>query len=418
MEQSSSYAALPKVEARTAARPAPNRRWTLHLLLFVLTLGTTMLAGSELITNKSWYWWFENPNNLPLPVLSDYLQGAAYAFAFLTFLSFHEFGHYFTARFHGVRSSLPYYIPIYVPGMPLNIGTFGAVIRLKDMPDSKRKFFDIGIAGPLAGFVVSVVLLIWGFSTLPPLDYLFQMNPNYLSDFGGVPTEEQLLERYGQLMPQMRVGDTLLFSWLADLFADPARMPNRFEIIHYPLLFVGYITLFFTALNLLPIGQLDGGHVTYGLFGAQAASAISRFAVLALAVYGGIGLVQYSDHYNDWIYFLIAYVAYLTYIGYRVIGEFNILALLLLIVGAVLLQQGLQRLIADTQPNLLWLLYGLLAVRVIGLDHPASENEQPLDLKRKLLGWLCIIIFVICFTPQPLVFQFAEMPSGVISWLK
>jgi membrane-associated protease RseP (regulator of RpoE activity) len=213
----------------------------------------------------------------------------------------------------------------------------------------------------------------------------------------------------------MRIGDTLLFTWLGDWLADPSRLPNRFDIVHYPLLFVGYLTLFFTALNLLPIGQLDGGHVTYGLFGARAAGAISRLAVLVLVVYGGIGLVRYSDFHYDWLYLGIGYLAFLIYIGWKVVGEFNVIALVLLIAGTVLLQQGLQNLFPSLQPNLLWLFYSFLAVQVIGLDHPAADNEEPLDWKRKAIGWLCIVIFVICFTPQPLVFEFAELTSGVIS---
>ncbi len=418
MENSSPLAAFRATERPPATQTTARRpRWLLHVLLFVLTVLTTMLAGSELVTNKRWIWWFYPGVSETLPVLSDFLKGAAYAFAFLAFLTCHEFGHYFTARYHGVRSSLPYYIPVFVPSLyiPLNIGTFGAVIRLRDIPDSKRKFFDIGVAGPLAGFVVSVVLLVWGFLTLPPLDYLYQMNPNYLADFGGIPSEVQLLERYAQTIPLMRIGDTLLFTWLGDWLADPARMPNRFDLIHYPLLFVGYLTLFFTALNLLPIGQLDGGHVTYGLFGARVAGAISRLAVLVLVVYGGIGLVRYNDYHTDWLYVGIAYLTFLIYVGWKVLGEFNVVALILLISGTILLQQGLQNLFPDLQPSLLWLFYSLLAVQVIGLDHPASDNEEPLDWKRKVLGWLCIAIFIVCFTPQPLVFEFAGPAEGVIS---
>jgi len=389
----------------------------LHLILFVVTVGTTMLAGSELITNKSWANWFNGSNQLAQPRWVDFLMGGMYSFAFLSFLTFHEFGHFFMAKYHKVKTSLPYYIPIFIPFFPINIGTFGAVIRLKEMPDSKIKFYDIGIAGPLAGFVVSIILLIVGFSTLPELDYLYTMNPQYLEDFGRIPTEDQLLSKYAMYQPLPRIGDSILFSFIKTTFADPTRLPNHFDLIHYPLIFVGFITLFFTALNLLPIGQLDGGHLTYGLFGSIASGLISRLAVLCLVVYGGIGLIHYDPNTFEWVYFLLGYIAYLIFISKKLVGEFSVVSTLLLIAGTLLLQQGLQHLFLDIQPNLLWLFYALLSVTVIGLDHPITNNEAPLDFKRKVLGWICIIVFILCFTPQPLVFEFADIKTGTISLL-
>jgi membrane-associated protease RseP (regulator of RpoE activity) len=385
------------------------RRYGIHLLLFALTFITTTMAGAEHRTNKSWSTWFSSIDPRTPPDWNDWLMGLTYSLSFLAFLTAHEFGHYFTAVYHRVRCSLPYYLPFMLPivNVPiLNIGTFGAVIRIRQEPESTIKYFDIGIAGPLAGFVVSLILLTIGFGLLPPLEYLFEMNPQYLRDFGYVPTETEILDKYAvgfQSFP--RVGHSLLYTFFEHFIADPNRLPNHLEIMHYPFLFVGFLTLFFTALNLLPIGQLDGGHVIYGLFGRQVAGVVSRVTVIGLLIIGGLGILDNFrvGDLNWWagtgVYLAFLYYLCLSMAGRRAYGSaFGLVVIILAVQGLV------QWVWPSVEPYPLWLLYSVLAVKMIGVDHPPAWEEVPLDWKRKCLGVLALVIFVLCFTPYPLTF--------------
>lgn len=370
-----------------------NRYW-LHILLFLLTFITTSMAGAEFITNRSWVPWTEDVSRQ----LSwrEIEKGFTYSFAFLAFLTFHEFGHYFTAVYNRVRCSLPYYIPMFIPFQLMNIGSFGAIIRIRRAPDSNIKYFDIGIAGPLAGFVVSISLLFYGFTHLPPLEYLYEMNPEYHARFGGVPSEAQL-EAAGA---SLKLGTSLIFMAFERFVADPLRLPNHYELIHYPFLFVGYITLFFTALNLLPIGQLDGGHVIYGLLGRERARIVSRFAVGALLTIGGVGVIDYQ-FYPYWYVAYGFYLIFLTYvIGFLTREVFQVILIILVILAA---QQLIQFLLPERGAEAMWLFYAFLAVRFIRVDHPSARNELQLSTGRKVLGWLAIVIFALCFTPSVIV---------------
>jgi len=379
----------------------PKDKYWLHLLLFILTLLTTTLAGAELATGRT----MEQLN-----FFEDFSKGLPYSLAFLCFLTFHEFGHYFTAVYHGVRCSLPYYIPLYLPFSIFNIGSMGAVIRMRETPDSTRKYFDIGIAGPLSGFVISVILLAYGFSNLPDPDYLHGIHPEYKEWFGSqMPTDSQLqdaLRSTGAV--SIELGNSLIFQLFKYLFADPARLPGAMELYHYPFVFVGYLTLFFTALNLLPIGQLDGGHVTYGLWGRKRAAIISRITVFLLIGYGGIGWVDYET--PEFMVYLGLYVLYVYYIITKILGSdqaVNAFALALCLVG---LQYLLQTYTLLNSGGTLWLVYAFIAVRVIRLDHPPAFVEEPLNLKRKILGGIAILIFILCFTPKPLEIVILEPP--------
>jgi membrane-associated protease RseP (regulator of RpoE activity) len=400
----------------------PRDRYWLHIILFMMTVVTTMMAGMEFITAKSWAIWFQYqyltriegmtvppPPAHIMPNAFDFLKGWSYSFCFLLFLTFHEFGHYFTAVYHRVRCSLPYYIPIFIPFSALNIGSMGAVIRLRQQPDTTTKFFDIGIAGPLAGFVISIILLTVGFATLPPPEEkIFALHPEYQRIWGYVPSEAELLAKFGNpKYPQlMYVGHSLLFDGLAMLIADPARLPHHFELMHYPMLFVGFITLFFTALNLLPIGQLDGGHIIYGLFGRRVAGLISRITVVVLVTIGGVGLFSFPT--MNWEHegiFLLVYLIYLFTVIIKVTGSERKAQAVVLIILVLLVQQMVQMIgNIDRAYNLVWLLYGLIATRLIGLDHPPALREESLDFKRKLLGWFGIVIFILCFSPAPVKF--------------
>jgi hypothetical protein len=141
----------------------------IHSSLFIVTFITTTLAGAEWTHGKSvlvsGFTW------------QDFYSGLPYSICFLSILTAHEFGHYFTAIYYRVRTSLPYYIPL--PPIPMMLGTLGALIRLKQRVNSTRENFDIGIAGPLAGFVVSLGFLFYGFTHLPPPEYIFSIHPEY-----------------------------------------------------------------------------------------------------------------------------------------------------------------------------------------------------------------------------------------------
>ena len=264
----------------------PKDRYWLHILLFVLTLGTTTVCGAEWINGSPAVFllhdvWHFMPRE-------DLLKGFRYSLPFITFLLCHEFGHYFTSRFHRVRASLPYCLPVY---FPFSFGTFGAIIRMRERVNSSLKYFDIGIAGPVAGFIIGGIVLVYGFTHLPDLSYIYNIHQEYRS-YGGFPPKEF----YQSLPdPSIRLGKSLLLFLMERIFAfHSPLMPNGYEMPHYPFLFAGWLACFFTALNLFPMGQLDGGHIVYGLFGSRIHSWVSRLVFLALVFYGGIGLIDLS----------------------------------------------------------------------------------------------------------------------------
>ena len=419
-----------------------NRIYIIQISLFLLSIFTTLVVGAELTTGKS-FWNLGGVDEADLLTWGDLGKGAAYSFAFLLFLTCHEFGHYFMALYHQVKASLPYYIPIYVPYM-LNIGSLGAVIRLRQIPESTRKYFDIGIAGPLAGFVISVVLLVYGFQNLPDQEsYVLNIHPEYVEYFGGMPTPAQqedfilnktgfdfldakekaslldsteidslatpaeitALQRANYQSMSFRIGNSLLYEFLKWAAArDPDQVPDGFEMIHYPWLFVGFITLFFTALNLLPIGQLDGGHITYGMFGRKVAGKIARISVVALIFFGGTGMMDWRrpDDIYTWIGALL-YLALIAYIYRKLFFAKRPKWQWAAAVFATLILQSLFKLyMPGLQPSLIWLIYAFLAVRVIGVDHPRSLREHRVNLPRQILGWIAIVIFILCFTPFPI----------------
>lgn len=373
--------------------PVVKDRYWVHILLFVLALLTTTLAGAELITGRT----FEQ-----LSFWEDFYKGLPFSLSFLWFLTFHEFGHYFTAVYHGVRCSLPYYIPIYLPFSIFNIGSMGAVIRMRETPGTTRKYFDIGIAGPLAGFVVALFLLWYGFAFMPGPEYLYEIHPEYHNWFGGhMPSDAELQDAMkGSGAISIELGNSLIFQLFQYWFADPAKMPGAMEMYHYPFLFVGYLTLFFTALNLLPIGQLDGGHVTYGLFGRKIAGIISRITVLFLVGYGGLGFVDFTDDY--YLVYLALYALYVFYVMTKILGNARTIEALAAASGLLLLQFLIEKFVGFRDGGTLWLMYSFIAVRLIGLDHPPARVEQKLNPGRVALGILALIIFILCFTPDPL----------------
>lgn len=306
-------------------------RIPLHLTLFLITLFTTTLAGVE--------WIGRDPFNL-----LNFKFGLAYSFSLLLVLGTHEFGHFFYSLKHRVRATLPYFIPFPIlPGM-LNFGTLGAVIRTKTVIPSRKAIFDIGVSGPIAGFIVSVAILIFGFTHLPSRGFLVHIHPNYNFATNTVPDSEGI---------PLAFGNTILFKLLEVLFTNPHKefVPPMTEIYHYPFLCVGWFGLFVTAMNLLPIGQLDGGHMIYAMFG-KAHRKIARVFFFIILIVGLLGLLPLAG------------------------------------VNANLGWTG-------------WLFWCLILFFVIKLDHPPALDSSPLDTKRKIVGWLTILIFIVSFSPTP-----------------
>ncbi|ANT64270.1 MULTISPECIES: site-2 protease family protein [Prosthecochloris] len=329
-----------------------RQRHMLHLLLLLTTLLTTMWAGT---------FWAGQPLRLPTgteslqPFLHDLLQGAPYALSLVFFLGTHEFGHFLAALRHRIDSTLPYFIPL--PPIPffLNLGTLGAIIRLRQPLASTKALFDIGAAGPLAGFVTTLGILVYGFTHLPDPSWIYTIHPEY-KPYGGIPEPPA----YGTLI----LGKNLLYLLLEQLFR-PQHLPPMHEMYHYPYLFAGWIGCFVTALNLIPAGQLDGGHIIYAMFGR---TWHRRMATIIISLMILLGLPSFLE---------------------------AILAITLPGIGFVL-----PGWIASwSWPG--WLVWALVLKKVLGTRHPPSVTEHPLSRTRKAVGWLAIAIFILCFTPVP-----------------
>lgn len=363
-----------------------------HVLLFVLTFITTTLSGAEWAYSKSifytGYTW------------TDFVSGMQFSVPFILILAVHEFGHYFTAMYHKVRASLPYFIPI--PPLFLSIGTLGAIIRIRSKVFSNIQHFDIGLAGPLAGFIVAFFILIYGFKTLPPPEYIYQFHPEY-EQYGADYADKVYAPDYinDKKILDIQFGSNLLFLFFEKYVADPERIPNPHELMHYPVLMAGFIALFFTSLNLLPIGQLDGGHVIFGLFGAKGHRTIATIFFVLLLLYSGLGYADIrTDH--DQLSWLIPMGILFYYICLQGLGLpwRDTLMYALLIVIFLL---AMAWFFPDVKGYSGWLFFGLLIGRFIGVQHPPTEIEEPLNPTRQILGWICLLIFIVCFSPQPLI---------------
>lgn len=322
-------------------------RLLLHLALFLTTFFTAVLAGVQ--------WSNHDPFEL-----SNFSHGLEYSLAILFVLGSHEFGHYFAARHHGVRATLPYFIPF--PPVPflLNFGTLGAVIRTKSVVPSRRAMFDIGIAGPLAGFVACLILLAYGFSNLPGPEFLLSIHPHYDFALNNDPTA---------LGFSLEFGDTILFGLLRELLTDPATqfVPPMTEIYHYPFLCVGWFGLFVTAMNLIPIGQFDGGHIIYTMFGERHRT-ISRYA----------------------------------FIGLLVLGLPSILDALLRVLIQLVTDTPVAQVIPFSEYSWSgWFFWAMISYYFVKLYHPPSPDETPIGENRMMLGWLSFVVFLLCFSFSP-----------------
>jgi membrane-associated protease RseP (regulator of RpoE activity) len=251
-------------------------------------------------------------------------NGPAYAAAVMVILLCHELGHYFMCRRYRVRSTLPFFIPFFplrlpfaqLPVLASPFGTFGALILMRQRIASRKAVFDIGIAGPLAGLVPSIAALAYGLahSTLVPTP---------------VPG-----------LGSVSLGDSLVLLGLQALIHP--HPPPGMELMLHAVGYAGWAGLFLTSLNLLPVGQLDGGHVLYGLLGRRAR--LATWSVLA-------GVIVLAMFRHEWF----------------------VLAALLLLFA----RRG---------------------------HPPAYDEEIPLDARRRALGIFAMVIFVITFTPMPFSF--------------
>lgn len=329
----------------------PRRRYGLHITLFVLTMATTTFAGMTFVAPP------EAVATTDALFRHLYL-GLPFSLLLLLFLASHEFGHYFAARYHGVESTLPYFIPF-----PLLFGTMGAVIRLRSPIRNRKALFDIGVAGPLAGFGVALVYLVVGILTSDDPATILAIHPEY-RDLGGIPTHG------------LHFGDFALFALLRGVLVTGGDfMPPMNEMYHYPLLAVGWFGMFVTALNLIPLGQLDGGHILYAMFGSRQ-PAISRwvFRTMIVAGLGAVGALLYdATAGTDPNPFLDA-VARAIHAPLQWISD-----------NAPWWYEGWAG----------WLFWGLIVRFVVRIAHPPIEDPEPLGRGRMAVGWLAMAIFAL-----------------------
>ncbi len=309
------------------------REASTHTILFVLTFLTTSLAGVG--------WLNKDPFEL-----SNFASGVPYAVLLMFMLSAHEFGHYFAARHHGIRSTLPFFIPFPSVFGFFPFGTLGAVIKLRSTIPSRKVIFDIGSAGPISGFVASVVILIVGFRTLPPIEYLYGIHPEY-AQMATIPSIG------------LTFGNTAFYTLAARLIAPAgAFVPPMNEIYHYPFLCVGWFGMFVTMMNLIPVAQLDGGHICYAMFGVRY-HRIAQVALIMLVALGTAGFlpllgISFDFGWAGWLF---------------------------------------------------WALMLVLFMRAFKMNRPLVQDDTPLDANRLAVGWLCILIFVGSFSISPFTFQ-------------
>ncbi|MBL0326888.1 MAG: site-2 protease family protein [Cytophagaceae bacterium] len=369
----------------------------LHLILFLVTVITTTVSGYEWISGKPVLAFYKTIS------LDDLLQGFWFSVPFLAFLTFHEFGHFFMAKIRNIEVTLPYYIPGWL-GILTSLGTFGAFIKIKERITNRNDYFDIGIAGPLAGFVVAVGVLIYGFSNLPSDDFVYAIHPEY-KNFNG--NYRDLLNLTPNNPNAIVFGKSILYNFLESTFADPSRIPHIYELSHYPILLAGFLGLLFTALNLLPIGQLDGGHIMFSLIGKKAFDIVSPVFLVVLVAYSGLGLFslnEFSAAYTDQQYELILKFLFFVYFNYLSFSRIfkSKASNWILALSVVLLQFLITKYSPQTVGYSGFLAFGFLIGRVLGVYHPDTGESKPLNFTRQLLGWLAILIFIVCFSPNPI----------------
>jgi len=366
-----------------------------HIGLFLLTIVTVSERGIAFVGR------FETAES----VWSLVLDGLLFASLLLLFLATHEFGHYFASVRHRLRTSLPYFIPLPF----LFIGTFGAVIRIKDPVTDSRKLFDIGIAGPIAGFVVSLVILLIGFFTMPGPEFIrhfpgHEAMQSYVLTHGVYPAEP-LTD--GSMPEVMVLGNTILFGFIASFFEN---VPPMWEMYHYPFLFAGWLGMFFTALNLMPVGQLDGGHILYCLIGSRRHRIFARMFYVFLTILGGIGAIpvlnallgSYDNSYATLSWSIWALGVFAMHgRAFKYDWKWVIPAWITTVAGsfvAVTFIVGMN----PAAGFLIWFVWSLFLLFLVGIEHPPVMVEKPLTPGRKILGWIAMVVFVLCISLSPI----------------
>ena len=377
-----------------------TRTYLLHGGLFLLTLITTTLSGAE---------WMFGRLFIPMEKMvtlgwTEFVAGFQFSIPFLAILTVHEFGHYVVARANHVRVTLPYYIPLWF-GIGESVGTLGAFIRIKYYISSRQKYFDIGIAGPLAGFVLALFVLWYAFAQLPPAEYIFTIHPEYQKwglDYG------QFAYKNIPAGGSLALGDNLLFSFFKTYVADPTRLPHPNEMIHYPFVLAGYLALFFTSLNLIPIGQLDGGHILYALIGRERFRWVAPALFIVFAFYAGLGVFKPADFAvptNEAFFTQLGYFALYVFFLFTAFARIsdNRTTGWLITLSVVATQLFFSWLRPDWEGYSGFLVFVFVLGRFLGVYHPDTEQDEPLNATRKILGWLALIIFILCFSPRPFI---------------
>lgn len=306
----------------------PPRRIAIHMLLLAATVFSTLYVGAALVKAYD--------IEIAGGPGADYslLDGWPYAATLMTILLFHEMGHYAAARIHGVPVSLPYFIPV-----PFFFGTFGAVIRTRGRIRSRNALMDIGAAGPIAGLAVAVPAMIFGLS---------------LSEVRPLPAGSYQLE-----------GQSLLYVALKRVVLGD--IPQGHDVFLHPLAWASWIGFLVTMINLIPVGQLDGGHVSYALLGRRYAR-VSRWAHVLLVA-----------------------------LGAAVCGVFG--------VRAILAGRDAAEIAAEFATGTNWLVWAAvlwLLFRTGERRRPPFERDDALTPARKVLGVACILLFLLLFMAVPL----------------
>jgi len=312
--------------------PEPKKRFPLvNIVLFLLTVFSVMLAGAS-------------PEGTPpadqgaqaLWLLKSIFTGWPFALSLLGILLAHEFGHYLMSRYHKTAATLPFFIPL-----PFSIlGTMGAFIQMQAVPKNKRILFDIGVAGPLAGMVVAAPVLLFGL-TLSQLGPIVQ-DPNGFIEGNSLLYLFSKYLVFGQLLPSPASlsGLPLLQYWLQYFFTGHPVPFGGTDVFIHPVAFAGWAGLLVTALNLIPVGTLDGGHITYALFGEK----IRKAYPFILGLLAALGLVWST-----------------------------------------------------------WWLWALLLLWLGRVHAEPLDQITELDPPRRAVGWFAILLFALVFSPVPMV---------------
>jgi membrane-associated protease RseP (regulator of RpoE activity) len=314
-------------------RPEPKKsKPVINLVLFIATLFSVMFVGAFMSGLPE-----ELPESFAEIALLLARNGLPFAAAMLGILGAHEFGHYLAGRSHKVNVSLPYFIP-----MPFTLfGTMGAFINMKELPKNRRQLLDIGIAGPLSGLVVAIPVLLLGLS-LSTVEPLPDVIPQGMILEGN--SLLYLLSKFvifGQFLPAPETygGMSPVLYWLRFILTGAPYPAGGLDVMMHPVAFAGWAGILITGLNLIPAGQLDGGHMLYVLFGRETAQRVFPFILVGLV---GLGFV-----WNGW--WLWAMIIF--FLG-RVYAE-------------------------------------------------PLDQITPLDGRRRALAVVALIIFVLTFTPVP-----------------